>query len=540
MIDRSNRTARRLHLLNEVASGAGEKPSLAATLERITELAVPELADMCTIDAVSGGQMERLAVRAAEPRRATVEPRLLAREPTVQAEVAFDRAADEGPIVNSQVTAYDLEGLAQSEADLEFLRSLDVRSYIAVALQSRGRRIGVLTLIQAWSGRRHDEEDVRFSQVLADRIALTLDNAGLFSDLESVELRMDTVMGVLDEPVTITERGGRLIFANQAAVELADRSSLHELLEPEPAEPEFDIYDEEGKLLGRGMLPWQVPELARDQIIRMVHAGHGEETWLRVRSRAMPSVDNRADLHGLRLRGRDRDEVRRVRAVRLREHRRAAQHLDRPADDAAAPRPAADATARRRLRGADAGRRRDVRARRDRRHRRRAGAAAGRRHRREPARTRRLRGCREMLESREPIVYAAADPTGWPEAAAGLAVGLDALGLGAVMGQPLRIGARLIGIIGFANRADRRAFTALEQRVALRISERVALAIDNARIASERSEIAETLQNGLRPSAASDDRRVVALGALQPGGRGEPGRRRLLRSAPDRGRLDGR
>src|SRR4029079_3992736 len=44
MIDRSNRTARRLQLLNEVASEAGEKPSLAATLERITELAVPELA----------------------------------------------------------------------------------------------------------------------------------------------------------------------------------------------------------------------------------------------------------------------------------------------------------------------------------------------------------------------------------------------------------------------------------------------------------------------------------------------------------------
>ena len=195
------------------------------------------------------------------------------------------------------MTAYDLEGLAQSEADLEFLRSLDVRSYIAVALQSRGRRIGVLTLIQAWSGRRHDEEDVRFSQVLADRIALTLDDAGLFSDLESVELRMDTVMGVLDEPVTITERTGRLIFANQAAVELADRSSLHELLEPEPAEPEFDIYDEEGKLFGRGMLPWQVPDLARDQIIRMVHAGHGEETWLRVPSRAMPSIDNRPPIY---------------------------------------------------------------------------------------------------------------------------------------------------------------------------------------------------------------------------------------------------
>ncbi|HEX2388013.1 MAG TPA: SpoIIE family protein phosphatase [Solirubrobacterales bacterium] len=499
MIDRSNRTARRLQLLNEVASGAGEKPSLAATLERITELAVPELADMCTIDAVSGGQMERLAVRAAEPRRATVEPHLLAREPTVQAEVAFDRAPDEGPIVNSQVTAYDLEGLAQSEADLEFLRSLDVHSYIAVALQSRGRRIGVLTLIQAWSGRRHDEEDVRFSQVLADRIALTLDNAGLFSDLESVELRMDTVMGVLDEPVTITERGGRLIFANQAAVELADRSSLHELLDPEPAETEFDIYDEEGKLLGRGMLPWQVSELERDQIIRMIHAGHGEESWLRVRSRAMPAVDNRPiytvsafeDVTEMKLAEfaqsvfASTGELLSTSTDPQMMLRRLVRLLTpRLADVCAVLVPGAGGTFElAAIADIDAERERLL------------TAVIGENplHPEGP-------GMPEMLESREPIVYAAADPSGWPEAAADLAVGLDALGLGAVMGQPLRNGSRLIGIIGFGNRTDRRAFTALEQRVALQISERIALAIDNARIASERSEIAATLQNGLRPA----------------------------------------
>src|SRR4029079_12709130 len=71
---------------------------------------------------------------------------------------------------------------------------------------------------------------------------------------------------------------------------------------------------------------------------------------------------------------------------------------------------------------------------------------------------------------------------------------------GSLSGSPLGIADRRIGVIGFPNHADRRPFTALERRIALRISERVALAIDNARIASERAEIAETLQNGLRPS----------------------------------------
>ena len=69
------------------------------------------------------------------------------------------------------------------------------------------------------------------------------------------------------------------------------------------------------------------------------------------------------------------------------------------------------------------------------------------------------------------------------------------------MVQSLRIGTRLIGVIGFANRVERRPFTALERQVALRISERVALSIDIAEAAGERREIAETLQQGLRPSA---------------------------------------
>ena len=43
------------------------------------------------------------------------------------------------------------------------------------------------------------------------------------------------------------------------------------------------------------------------------------------------------------------------------------------------------------------------------------------------------------------------------------------------------------------------SFDDLDREIAERIAERIALALENARIASERSEIAETLQKGLRP-----------------------------------------
>ena len=111
----------------------------------------------------------------------------------------------------------DLKRMAQSPDDLEFLRSLGVRSSIVVPIVARDRNLGALTLISAWSNRVYRADDVQFAEILASRIGLALDNAGLFSDLESFERRMDTVMSILDEAVVIHGPDGELVFANPAA-----------------------------------------------------------------------------------------------------------------------------------------------------------------------------------------------------------------------------------------------------------------------------------------------------------------------------------
>ena len=129
---------------------------------------------------------------------------------------------------------------------------------------------------------------MRFARVLADRIAAALDNAGLFTDLESVERRMDTVMAVLDEP-SGSPTHGELVFANQAAVELGGQESLEAMIEPAPGEAKNHIYDERGEPLDRlDMLPVALRgEVGEPQIVRMVNAESGKETWVRIRSRAV-------------------------------------------------------------------------------------------------------------------------------------------------------------------------------------------------------------------------------------------------------------
>ena len=82
----------------------------------------------------------------------------------------------------------DLRELAHDDAeDLEFLRSLGMRSAITVALQARGEVTGTLTIGVAWSRRRYRREDARFAWILSGRVALALDNSGLFADLERAE-----------------------------------------------------------------------------------------------------------------------------------------------------------------------------------------------------------------------------------------------------------------------------------------------------------------------------------------------------------------
>ena len=95
-----------------------------------------------------------------------------------------------------------------------------LRSSIVAPIRARDRNLGALTLLSAWSGRRYGAEDVRFAQILASRIGLALDNAGLFSDLESIERRMDTVMSILDEAIVIHGADGELVFANPAAARM--------------------------------------------------------------------------------------------------------------------------------------------------------------------------------------------------------------------------------------------------------------------------------------------------------------------------------
>jgi serine phosphatase RsbU (regulator of sigma subunit)/ketosteroid isomerase-like protein len=179
---------RRFRMLDEISKVADGGMSLDETLDAIAEIIVPELGDICAIDVIEDDSVRRAALRVDGPDAAAITARLKARGPRLQEQIASDASRErQEPRRFELRSEEDLRRFASDEEDLEFLRSLGVRSGVTVELRARGRATGVLTISVGPSGRRFDDSDVHFTTILAGRVALALDNAGLFSVLERTE-----------------------------------------------------------------------------------------------------------------------------------------------------------------------------------------------------------------------------------------------------------------------------------------------------------------------------------------------------------------
>jgi len=185
---RERKACRRLQILGEIARVADGGRSLEETLDAITAIVVPELGDFCMIDVVEDERVSRAAVAVAGPGGEELEAGLAARPPLLQEQMAS--AATGGrlePRLFERLSDADLRSFAADEADFEFLRSVEARSSVVVELRARSRVTGMLTIGMRRPRRRFRPDDAEFAAILGGRVALALDNSGLFADLERSE-----------------------------------------------------------------------------------------------------------------------------------------------------------------------------------------------------------------------------------------------------------------------------------------------------------------------------------------------------------------
>ena len=147
------------------------------------------------------------------------------------------------------------------------------------------------------SGRRIDDDVVRFAEILAGRVALALDNAGLSAELSGVERRLDAILENLDEAVTVQTPDGRTTFANPAAIRLFGLQGTEEVVDD--AEPGglmelFDVFHPDGRTVSLEEFPSSRllrGEPAEPMLVRNVMRATGESRWLIQRATAVYDDD---------------------------------------------------------------------------------------------------------------------------------------------------------------------------------------------------------------------------------------------------------
>lgn len=340
-----------LRLLAEASDLLASSLDYRATLSNIARLAVPTLADWCTVDILrDDGVLERLAVEHPDPEKVALAYKLQERYPSdPDAPWGVYQVLRTGePEMMSEIPREIIEDAAHDEEHREILRKLGLRSYMVVPLVARGRTLGAISLVAAESGRRYGETDLAFARDLARRAALAVDNARLYEEAQTEiserrwaqeELRgsrdqLEVILRGVADGVTAQDASGRLIYANEVAARIAGYPSVQAMINTPRLERlrALQVTDESGLPIPPERLPGQRAldgEEDAEEVLRFRAPSTGEERWTIVK--AAPVFDERGNVRVAVSIFRDITENRRaeesMRRVRETERNRMARDL---------------------------------------------------------------------------------------------------------------------------------------------------------------------------------------------------------------------
>lgn len=259
------------------------------TLQRLAMLSVPFLADWCAVDVLPAhGAFRRVATAHVDrdllpliseiQRKYPPDPNL----PYGYPKVLRTGDSDFWP----EITDAQLAAAAKDPAQLQMLRSLGFRSYMCVALQTRGQVLGAMTFVMSGE-RRFDRHDFEIAQDLARRAAQAIDNALLFRQVENAR-RAATILADVSRLLVSPQDVGAALEA--CARRLGTGGQFGELVN-------FVLVDDEGTWAAHGWTdPPVVPllERVRRELPQIPEAG---SLLLTIRS-GKTSIDADIDIEG--------------------------------------------------------------------------------------------------------------------------------------------------------------------------------------------------------------------------------------------------
>lgn len=194
---------RRAEQTQEFLAAAGavltESLDLQKTLWHVAELATRWISDGCVIYLTGAdGELDPAALSHRDPAKLRALQETLARYPVRGNEEGATLILRSGnSVVLPEFPEEIVRGLARDETHLKMIRSLDIRSYVGVALQAPKGVIGVITLFSGEASRRLGEPERLTGEELARRTVMAIENARLYEAAQKANRARDEVLGVV-------------------------------------------------------------------------------------------------------------------------------------------------------------------------------------------------------------------------------------------------------------------------------------------------------------------------------------------------------
>jgi signal transduction histidine kinase len=191
-----------LRLLAEAAVQLSRSLAVQETLETLARLAVPTLADWCTVDLYKegpGSALERVLVY--HPDKLELAAELRQHPVDLTMALALEQALRTGQpfhlvrIPQEDVSEARFQGTAH-QRHLELARALGLRSLLCVPLRARDKALGIVCLFHGDSGREYSEKQLAPAMELVNRAALALDNARLYEAAQRAIRLRDEFLGI--------------------------------------------------------------------------------------------------------------------------------------------------------------------------------------------------------------------------------------------------------------------------------------------------------------------------------------------------------
>ena len=191
------RTEQAWHFLAEASVILGSSLDYEATLKRVAELAVPEIADWCGVEILDqDGQLQQLAVAHTDPAKLELAKEWRRRWPPRRDAALYRVIGSGSPELFADITDEMIAATNSDPEQKQVTRDLGLRSAMIVPLVVGGKPFGVVSFIASESGRRYGKQDMILATEVGRRASLAVENARSYSDVRTALQVRDNFLSI--------------------------------------------------------------------------------------------------------------------------------------------------------------------------------------------------------------------------------------------------------------------------------------------------------------------------------------------------------